>query len=76
MNVYAMLRYKFESNSQPEHGGEYLALNVYAMIDTSLKAIHNYILAISLARFNVYAMLRYKFESNSGSQRTQLQMYE
>ena len=31
-NVYAMLRYKFESNSQPRDPLRHLAANVYAMI--------------------------------------------
>ena len=34
-------------------------------LDTSLKAIHNFLSDKNMTPTNVYAMIRYKFESNS-----------
>ena len=75
-DVYAMLRYKFESNSQREvhevaSGVECICYVRYKFESNSQRED---VLAVGVE--NVYAMFRYKFESNSGSQRTQLQMYE
>ncbi len=75
-NVYAMFRYKFESNSQRLRRIGHLCDNVYAMFRYKFES-NSQRGSLRLADdANVYAMFRYKFESNSGSQRTQLQMYE
>ena len=64
-NVYAMIRYKFESNSQRIAGRIRLQFNVYAMIRYKFESNSQPSRSNPHQFTNVYAMIRYKFESNS-----------
>ncbi len=68
INVYAMLRYKFESNSQLVVTFVLIKDNVYAMLRYKFESNSQLAAVAVVCLGNVYAMLRYKFESNSQQQ--------